>query len=178
MKTDYSCRSPKTHVYSMTAGKTEHVKKSHCLNWISKPTATVINCRFKVREDTWETTKHYAKQSWSERYWIKPPQGLARSQWLPSVNVQQSICSERPRGSYSWNGDPYIFHSINKAAISLPLSLLSSTRMISLSKCAGVWLTTLWTERRITDSASFTKMKTTEIWGRSSGYVSCLHLLT
>lgn len=45
----------------------------------------------------------------------------------------------------------------------LPLSLLSSTRMISLSRCAGVWLTTLWTERRITDRASFTKMKTTEI---------------
>lgn len=58
----------------------------------------------------------------------------------------------------------------------LPLSLLSSTRMISLSRCPGVWLTTLWTERRITDRASFTKMKTTEIWGRSSGYVSCLHL--
>lgn len=57
-----------------------------------------------------------------------------------------------------------------------PLSLLSSTRMISLSRCAGVWLTTLWTERRITDRASFTKMKTTEICGRSSGYVSCLHL--
>lgn len=50
-----------------------------------------------------------------------------------------------------------------------PSSLLSSTRMISLSRWAGVWLTAEWTERRITDRASFTKMKMREIWGRSLG---------
>lgn len=57
-----------------------------------------------------------------------------------------------------------------------PSSLLSSTRMISLSRGAGVWLTALCTERRITDSASFTKMKMMEIWGRSFPYFSSLHL--
>lgn len=57
-----------------------------------------------------------------------------------------------------------------------PLSLLSSTRMISFRSWDGVWLTTLCTERRMTESASLTKMKTTEIWGRSSEYVICRHL--
>lgn len=57
-----------------------------------------------------------------------------------------------------------------------PLSLLSSTRMTSFRSWEGVWLTTLCTERRMTESASLTKMKTTEIWGRSSEYVICLHL--
>ena len=49
-----------------------------------------------------------------------------------------------------------------------PLSLLSSTRITSLRSWEGVWLTTLWTERRMTERASLTKMNTTEIWGRSS----------
>lgn len=69
-----------------------------------------------------------------------------------------------PGGGARWGG------------VHLPLSLLSSTRMISLSRCDGVWLTTLCTDRRMTESASLTKMKTTEIWGNSSGYDSCLHL--
>lgn len=58
----------------------------------------------------------------------------------------------------------------------LPSSLLSSTRIISFSRWAGVWLTALCTDRRITDSASFTKMKIMEIWGRSLPYFSSLHL--
>ena len=48
--------------------------------------------------------------------------------------------------------------------------------MISLSRCVGVWLTALWTDRRITDRASFTKMKMMEIWGSSLAYFSSLHL--
>lgn len=57
-----------------------------------------------------------------------------------------------------------------------PLSLLSSTRMTSLSSGEGVWLTRLCTERRMTESASLTKMKTTEIWGSPSEGGACLHL--
>lgn len=57
-----------------------------------------------------------------------------------------------------------------------PLSLLSSTRMTSLRSREGVRLTTLCTERRMTERASLTKMKTTEIWGRSAVWVTCLHL--
>lgn len=58
----------------------------------------------------------------------------------------------------------------------VPSSLLSSTRMISFSSCVGVWLTALWTDRRITDRASFTKMKMMDIWGSSLLYLSSLHL--
>lgn len=58
----------------------------------------------------------------------------------------------------------------------VPSSLLSSTRMISFSRCVGVWLTALWTDRRITDRASFTKMKMMDIWGNSLEYLSSLHL--
>lgn len=58
----------------------------------------------------------------------------------------------------------------------LPSSLLSSTRMISFSRCVGVWLTALWTDRRITDRASFTKMNMMDIWGSSLEYFSSLHL--
>lgn len=58
----------------------------------------------------------------------------------------------------------------------VPSSLLSSTRMISFSSCVGVWLTALWTDRRITDRASFTKIKMMDIWGSSLLYLSSLHL--
>lgn len=39
-----------------------------------------------------------------------------------------------------------------------------------------MWLTALWTDRRITDRASFTKMKMMDIWGNSLEYLSSLHL--
>lgn len=48
--------------------------------------------------------------------------------------------------------------------------------MISFSRCVGVWLTALWTDRRITDKASFTKMNMMDIWGSSLAYFSSLHL--
>lgn len=63
-----------------------------------------------------------------------------------------------------------------KAAAALPSSLLSSTKMISFSRCVGVWLTALCTERRITDRASLTKMKMMDIEGSSLEYFSSLHL--
>ena len=37
-------------------------------------------------------------------------------------------------------------------------------------------MTALWTDRRITDRASFTKMKMMDIWGNSLEYLSSLHL--
>ena len=37
-------------------------------------------------------------------------------------------------------------------------------------------MTALWTDRSITDRASFTKMKMMDIWGNSLEYLSSLHL--
>lgn len=39
-----------------------------------------------------------------------------------------------------------------------------------------MWLTALWTDRRITDRASFTKINMMDIWGSSLEYFSSLHL--
>lgn len=57
-----------------------------------------------------------------------------------------------------------------------PLSLLSSTRTISLRSREGVWLTTLCTDRRMTDRASLAKMNTTAICGSPSAGTASRHL--
>lgn len=57
-----------------------------------------------------------------------------------------------------------------------PLLLLSSTSTISLRRWPGVLFMADWMERRMTDSASFTKMNTMLTCGRSEGYDVFLHL--
>lgn len=57
-----------------------------------------------------------------------------------------------------------------------PLLLLSSTKIISFNKWAGVLSIAEWMERRITERASFTNMKTMLTSGRLSGKVRFLHL--
>lgn len=58
----------------------------------------------------------------------------------------------------------------------LPLLLLSSTKIISLSRWAGVRSMAEWMERRITERASLTKMNTMLTSGSLSGKVRFLHL--
>lgn len=57
-----------------------------------------------------------------------------------------------------------------------PLLLLSSTRMISLSRCGGVRSMAEWMERSSTESASLTKMNTMLTSGRLSGNERLRHL--
>lgn len=59
-----------------------------------------------------------------------------------------------------------------------PLLLLSSTSMISFRRWLGVLFMAERMERRMTDSASFTKMNTMLTCGRFEGYVMFLHLHT
>lgn len=54
--------------------------------------------------------------------------------------------------------------------------LLSSTRMISLSRCGGVRSMAEWMERSSTESASLTKMNTMLTSGRLSGNERLRHL--
>lgn len=58
----------------------------------------------------------------------------------------------------------------------LPLLLLSSTKIISLSRWAGVRSIAEWIERRITERASLTNMNTMLTSGSLSGNVRFLHL--
>lgn len=57
-----------------------------------------------------------------------------------------------------------------------PLLLLSSTRMISLSRRGGVRSMAEWMERSSTESASLTKMNTMLTSGRLSGKERLRHL--
>lgn len=57
-----------------------------------------------------------------------------------------------------------------------PLLLLSSTRMISLSRCEGVRSMAEWMERRSTERASLTKMNTMLTSGRLAGNERLRHL--
>lgn len=57
-----------------------------------------------------------------------------------------------------------------------PLLLLSSTRMISLSRCGGVRSMAEWMERSSTESASLTKMNTMLTSGRLLGNERLRHL--
>lgn len=107
----------------------------------------------------------------TQLYGFKP---LVRSHWLGWP--QESIHPRAGLWLQSCVLDSTVLMASKLCARHSPLSLLSSTRMTSFRSWEGVWLTTLCTERRMTESASLTKMKTTEIWGRSSEYVICLHL--
>lgn len=156
------------HTYlHVSPGETKHDKQVDCLNRIKEKSApqleTMINYRLHSTdalksEEKPEEKQFTMMQKQHDQKDAGPNWRMSSRKYRAGVKLQASLMS---------------FIVLIKP---LPLSLLSSTRTISFSRCAGVWLTTLWTERRITDRASFTKMKTTEIWGRSSGYVSCLHL--
>lgn len=62
-------------------------------------------------------------------------------------------------------------------SFSSSLLLLSSTRMISLSRCAGVRSMAEWMERSSTESASLTKMNTMLTSGRLAGKERLRHPL-
>lgn len=69
-----------------------------------------------------------------------------------------------------------VYSVISRAPADSPLLLLSSTSTISLRRWLGVLFMAEWMERRMTDSASLTKMNTMLTCGRLEGYDMFLHL--